>query len=572
MSIMKNLCYFILAFLWYNAAYSFSGKSFMTYRSQGFNFARNNSGWLERCLENNVSVTVEYGKAFDACAIDNYFFGAQELIFSGSRRTDRRAQDILADYYGLPTDFKSSLRFSPEIKNVTVDFDFYRLLDCGDGKRFYLRMNAPVVRSTWALNPCETVIDPGVLDYPAGYMSKEIIKRYQLKNGALDVLSGAQKFGDLTLPLRYGRIARCAQSLTKLSDIFVEIGYLAVCKPCAELAVGVHVVAPTGTTPHAVTLFEPQIGNGHHWACGGSLTSRYDFVQSAVRNFIFSGHLDAYVQHLFKKMQKRSYDLIPNGPGSRYMLLMDMILPFSVNEGFSPTIFTDLIEQQYATRLLYVSDVTTLDSGIKINVAVDVVAKFSVTWCQWYAEVGYNLWARSAETLTGRDALQHDFYGIKGDAQLYGFIDIGPGVPSISLPLNATQSQATVHAPQPNGNTTNNFINSNADNASLIYNVGSPLAQTTLESLVNTGAISLAPVNGSDQAIVVTDSNINNCSGLSPRAFSQKLFGSLRYEWQTCCTNPYLVIGAHGEWAGKVDCVKTAISQWGFWVKGGVNF
>ena len=437
-----------------------------------------------------------------------------------------------------------------------------------------MRINAPVVRSSWALNPFEEVTASGVLDYPAGYMSNELMPRYQLKNGALDVLSGAQKFGDLDFSLQYARLSQCSQSLTKLADIFVELDYFLVCRPCAELAVGVHTVVPTGTRSQAVILFEPQIGNGRHWALGGSLMGRYDFVKNDECNLIFSGHLDVYVHHLFKATEKRTYDLIANGPGSRYMLLMDMIGPFSVNEGFSPTPFTDLIDQQYDTRLLYVADATTLNSQIKINVAADVVAKFSVTWCNWYAEVGYNVWARSAETLVCREPLMHDFYGVKGDAQLYGFIelDFGSGPVFLSLPLNATQSQATVHAPQPNGNTTNNFINSNADNAALILNVGGNLAQTTTPSLVNTGVTVLAPVNGSDQAIVVTDSSINNCSGLSPRAFSQKLFGSLRYEWQTCCTNPYLVIGAHGEWAGKVDCVKTAISQWGFWVKGGVNF
>ena len=568
---MKKLCHFLMVLVWCNGTHSFSDKSFITYRSQGFNCARNNSGWLERCTEHNVAATVSYDQSFDSSAISNYFFGAQELIFSGSRRTDRGEQDILADYYGLPTDFKSSIRFAPEVKNVTVDFDFYRLLGCGDCKRWSIRINAPVAYSKWALNPCETVIDPGVFDYPAGYMSMHLMSRAELKNGALDVLSGEQKFGDLIFPLQYGRFTRCAQSLTRLSDIFVELGYNIVCKPFSEFTVGVHIVAPTGTTSHAVNLFEPQIGNGRHWALGGSLTGRYDFVNNDACNFILSGHLDVYAQHLFKKTQKRSYDLFPHGPGSRYMLMMDMIGSISVAQGFSPTPFTDLITQQYITRLLYVADATTLDSAIKINVAVDVVAKLSATYGNWYGEVGYNLWARSAETLVCREQLWHNYYGIKGDAQLYGFLPFGPYFP---IPINATQLCATVRAPQPNGNTTNNFINSNADNAALLYNIGvGAMMQTDLVSVgPNTGVTAIAQVNGSNQAIVVTDSNINNCSGLSPRAISQKLFGSLRYEWQTCRTSPYVVIGAQGEWAGKVDCVKTAISQWGVWVKGGVNY
>ena len=567
---MKILRFFLFFLVWCTAANSFSGKSFMTYRSQGFNFARDNSGWLDRCIENNASVAVEYGRAFDSCAITNYFFGAQELIFSGSRRTDRGERDILADYFGLPTDFKSSLRFEPEVKNIVVDFDFYKFL--GKCKRFAVRVNAPVVRSTWALNPCETVLDSGVFDYPAGYMSEEFIARADLKNGALNVLSGAQKFGDLVFPLQFGRITSCSQTQTKLADIFVELDCVFVCKPCAELLAGLHVVVPTGTRAQAVNLFETQIGNGRHWALGGSITGRYDFVSNDECGVIFSGHLDVYVRHLFKSTQNRSYDLIANGLGSRYMLLMDMVGGISSSQGFSPVPFTQLLDRQYITRLLYVADATTLVSQIKINVEAEVVAKFSLSYCNWYAEIGYDFWARSAETLVCREPLMHDFYGVKGDAQIYGYLSLG-GPLVLPLPLNATQSQATVHAAQPNGNTTNNFINSNADNPALVYNVGQPVVQTNLASVgANTGVTALAQVNGSNQAIIVTNDSINNCSGLSPRALSQKLFGSIRYAWHTCRTNPYVVVGAQGEWAGKVDCVKTAISQWGVWVKGGVNF
>src|SRR5207247_1989026 len=129
-------------------------------------------------------------------------------------------------------------------------------------------------------------------------------------------------------------------------------------------------------------------------------------------------------------------------------------------------------------------DATTLDSKIKINVQAELAAKLVATCCNWNFEIGYNFWGRSQEKLICRDRLNHKFYGLKGDAQLYGFLDIIS--PALSLPLNATQSQATLHAGQGQGNTTDNFVNNNADNAALIYNIpGIPLMQTTAESLVN---------------------------------------------------------------------------------------
>ncbi len=556
----------VLTFLGCNEMHAFSDKSFMTYRSQGFNLARDNAGWLKRCTEDNASIAVEYSQLFNGQAVSNYFFGAKELIFSGSRVENRGSNDILADYFGLPTNFRSCVTFSPEIKNFIIDFDFYWLLGCD----FTLRINSPLVYSKWGLNPCEKVIDSGSFAYPAGYMSSEIIESANLSKGALETLSGKTKFGDLTFPLQYGRISGCSQSLTKLSDIIIALGYNLICKPSGMCALDLHVVVPTGTRSKSLYLFEPQIGNGHHWALGGSIAARYDFIGDEECDINLSAHLDAYVQHLFKSSQKRSYDLCSNGSGSRYMLLMDMISNFSINEGFSATPFIDLINRQYATRLLYVADATTLDSKIRINAQADVVAKLSASYCHWNCEIGYNLWARTAETLVCRAPLQHNFYGVKGDAQVYGYLPIGVDLP---LPLNATQSKATVRAPQPNGNTTNNFINSNADNPALLFNVGLPIAQSSAaSSLIDTGVTSIEQVNGSNQAITLSDSDINNCSGLSPRAISHKIFGSVRYEFETCRTQPYLLLGGEAEFAGKVDCVKSAISQWGVWLKTGINY
>lgn len=564
---MKTCRYLLITLLIaHGSLYSISNRSFMTYRSQGFNLARMNSWWTDRCCTNNASLAVEYTQSFDRRAINNYFFGCNEIAFSGSRVADRGRCDILADYFGLPTDFKSVISFSPRVQNVIMNADLYWQLPCN----FNLRINAPLVYSKWALNPCERVIEQGTSDYPAGYMGNRIIKRAQLENGALDVLTGKSVFGDLAHPLNHGRISRCELSKTKVADVLVALGYNVACCPCGMFDINIHMVIPTGTRSKAYCLFEPQIGNGHHWALGGGFSAQYDFVDCD--DCKLSACVDACAQHLFESRQKRTYDLKPNGAGSRYMLLMDMIGMFSINQGFSSTPGTELLDKQYSTRLLYAADATTLDSSIKIDVQADVVAKLLATYRCWNVELGYEFWGRTREKLVDRKKLNHRYYGIKGDAQVDGFIDIGGGF-ILSLPLNATQSHATLYAPQPDGNTTHNFVNSNADNPALMFNIGFlPIAQTTPASLVNTGATVLEQVNGSDQAIALRDNDIDDCSGLSPQAHSNKIFGSIMYQYETCRTQPYVAIGAEGEFADKINCLKTAISQWGVWVKGGLNY
>ncbi len=572
---MKHAKYFLLALLiWSSAAHAgFTGKSFLTYRSQGFNLARSVSGWEKSETCHNASVAVEYTRSFDGDAINKYFFGCNEcnqLIFSGSRYENRGKNDILADYFGLPTDFKSVINFSPRIQNVITDFDFYWNLS-GEPTGFNLRVDVPLAYSKWTLDPCETVISSGTLAYPAGYMSNSRIEHDQLEKGALPVLRGCSTFGDLTYPLQYGRIVD-SQHATKFADVLVALGYTFVCRPKGRFGADVHVVIPTGTRSHAKNLFEPQIGNGHHWALGVSLTGCYNFIGDEDSDWRVSASIDAYIQHLFKTTQLRSYDLKKNGCGSRYVLLEDMISRVSIAQGFSPTPLENLLDNQYITRLLYAIDATTLASTIKIDVQADLVAKFTAHYHNWNFDLGYNFWARSKEKLVSRACLNHKFYGVKGDAQIYGFLEINPEF-EIPIPLNATQSQSTLHAGQGNGNTTDNFVNNNADNPALMFNVGMPVAQTKLDSLTGTGATSLEQVNGSDQAIILSDNDINNCSGLSPRALSNKVFGSVGYTvdyWPrvTC----FFSLGGEGEFGMKTDGVKTAISQWGVWVKGSVNY
>lgn len=572
---MKRIMYLSILVV-SSSVMSFTDKSFMAYRSQGFNLARNNSGWLNRCENNNFSVAIEYQRSFNPSAINNYYFGCNKLVFSGSRAEQRGARDILADNYGLPTDFKSSICFSPRIQNIITDFDMYWILGCDDDSRLSLRVNVPLVHTKWALNPCETVIDAGFFDYPAGYMSANIITHAQLRKGALEALSGEKRFGDLTFPLQYGRISRCAKSLTKFSDVSLSLGYNVICKEKGMLALGAHVVVPTGTRPDARCFFEPQIGNGHHWALGGNLLARYDVVKSEeIGDLGVSVYFDAYIQHLCKTTQKRSYDFIKNGPGSRYMLIMDMVRNVSLAQGFSATPGQDLINRQYITRLKYGVDASTLDSKIKVDVQADLTAKALVAYRNWTVQAGYGFWVRSHEKLASRESLTHQFYGIKGDVQLYGFLPKESTLLAfdIPIPLNATQSKASLHAPQGNGNTTDNFVNNNADNPALMYNVAQTVQQTTVESLSNTGATSQQQVNGSKHSIVLTDSDINECSGLSPRALTHKVFGSVSYQFESSYyAQPYILLGAEAEFAGESDHRKTAISQWGIWIKGGFSY
>jgi hypothetical protein len=574
----------IIALYWTMTALPLWGAldhSFLTFRSQGVNGARALVGWQQLRTDlfsgycsGNISCSLSYTHSFDHEALNAYFFGANQLVFSGSRVPDRAPSDILADYFGLPTDFKSVVCFKPTISNIIVDFDWYWALHywCPG---LYVRVMSPLVHSRWDLKAQEKVLSAGELNYPAGYMGTSRIDRDQLPAQVLQVLCGnVPAVGDLDTPFAFGRWCG-KQTTTKLSDIFIGLGYAALDEERYQLALDVHTVVPTGTRSCASCLFEPQIGNGHHWGLGVGCIGYYNLWSDCDGDRCLAAYCDIHIQHLFGSVQQRSYDLCANGAGSRYMLLEDMGNPVGGILSFGGTEeTTELATKQYHGRLFHAINKTTFASKIKINVQADLAFKLAFQWHCWEGDIGYDLWIRSREKLVCREWLLPNHYAIKGDAQLYGYNLNIPEAGDIFVPLNATQSQATIHAGQGTGNANLTFINTNADNAAEAYvNIDEALVQSTAQGLEGTGVDVIGLVNGSNQALLLNDSAINPCSGLSPRALTNKLFGHVAYTWyERCGAIPYLGIGGEVEWAAKTNGVKTAASQYGIWIKGGITY
>src|SRR5207248_1740445 len=137
------------------------------------------------------------------------FFGTDSLTFSGSRVAGRDAtNDILADYFGLPTDFRSIVCFNPMVRTAMADFRYTNYTRFWE-KRWFIQINAPVVWTSWDMGLCEhcpsSGCEGGTLNYPAGYMSTELIERDAMARNVRQAWAGCRAVGDIE-PLRYGRI------------------------------------------------------------------------------------------------------------------------------------------------------------------------------------------------------------------------------------------------------------------------------------------------------------------------------------------------------------------------------
>ncbi len=572
--------------------HGFGQKTLFGVRSQGVNAARELAGWqrlifLPDLEQTNVTMAVapEYSHSFRSDDIAKFLFGCPELVFSGSQVLGREATDILADYFGLPSDFKSVVQFDPNIVNFVMDLDWYIGLD-GWTPGLYFRLHLPIVHSKWDLQMVECVVDPGTTftSYPAGYFAATPIELSALTTGptaptnVMTVFQGKATFGDMREPLQFGKIFG-RQSETRVSELWVALGYNFMLSDWYHAGVAIRGAAPTGTLRKSEFLFEPIVGNDHHWEIGGACTGHIDFWCDQETDQKLSLFLDANVTHMFASRQKRSFDL-KNGKGSRYILLQQIASPaVGLHIGLAPGDVE--ATSQYQGRLVNAINKTTLDADIGIKVQADIVLKLGYKRRGFEFDLGYNLWVRSEEDCQGRDCIEN-CYAVKGDAQVYGFTN--PAETSVAVA--ATQSKATINQGAPetseafagldpgNFNEGFEFANINADNIDNASDtLGGALLQLTTADANRLG-ITQIPIRTSNPPILVTDSDLDTCSALLPKAISHKLFFYLGYQLDREDLNVIPSIGGGGfiEFAKPDPCDNSAHAQWGLWLKMSLSY
>ena len=64
----------------------------------------------------------EFQRTFKSERLANALFGTNTLCFPGSLVPNRSGTALLADNFGLPSDFQGSVSFCPRMQNHIVDF------------------------------------------------------------------------------------------------------------------------------------------------------------------------------------------------------------------------------------------------------------------------------------------------------------------------------------------------------------------------------------------------------------------------------------------------------------------
>lgn len=589
-------------------------------RSQGANTARELIGWQFQLyqpyyIENytTLAFTTEYTRSYKPEHIANTLFCTDCLTFAGSQAQRNNGVDIIADYFGLPTDFKGTLSIKPFIENYILDFNLYfGLNELLPG--LYLRIHAPLTHTKWSLGLDECVACAGKFrghdQFPTGYMYSAtaptppgsdvcyinnavdpnvIITPITTNSGQgqqdcttnqsvpynctthslREALSGEFTFGDMTERWKYGRFSFCGRNKTALADVDIILGYNFIESDLGHFGLYLQAVAPTGNRPKARYIFEPIAGNGKHWELGVGISTHITlYDDNLVHGYSAGFYLEGNVTNVFKTEQKRSFDFTKNGRLSRYMLLKEFD-----------------VDNLYIGRMINAINFATRNAEIHVGYKADLSAKLALTFGGWMTDIGYNFYARSAETVCIKTECPCDIdqrrFGIKGTT----------GVCSSSYAVNNSVIPAMAMIPD-TGSLKDSTTQPNATmfaintNPSLVVPEGVAsltLAYNSNALTVDTPTADLIPANGFIVSNAVFASGVSavnpvilSCCDLDPNSAAQsrmlthKVFGHIGYLWEDFCFQPHIGLGAEVEIDGRE--IHNALSQWGIWLKGGLTF
>lgn len=426
-----------------------SVRTFIPARSQGTNSARDYVGMVqlyhESAQDNKhgiISVVAEYTNAFRPTSLSSALFGCDlvesrnvlqsglSLNLTGSGVEDIQldetiwsrdnTKDWLADYFLLPIDFAGQIHFTPRIQNVVADIS---LLALGTGKAqgFYTNLKLPIAWTKYDLAAHETVFQRGsTTGYDTAITNSMTLKHFFDASCNRETVSFTLDDETITqLPLSCSRICPCPKTESGLADLHLTIGYNYL-QPRYFVGAYGRVIAPTGTAPKGELLFEPILGNGHHWELGGGATAQVILWKQETDDKELSLVVDGCVTHLFASSQVRVFDL-KNKPWSRFILAKQ----FDANG--SPT---GLRSQ--------VANLTSCPINVSYAYQAEAVAYLSYASETFTYDLGYNFWARSCEKLCSRHcAKTQDCCG----SCRYRRENWGLGV----ITPNQTESATTIH-------------------------------------------------------------------------------------------------------------------------------
>jgi len=293
------------------------------------------------------------------------------------------------------------------------------------------------------------------------------------------------------------------------SDTEITAGYNFICPyNRSVVSIGGRLSAPTGNKPQGVYVLEPINGRGGNWGIGGYLAANIFVWKGSDNRELFINFMSD-AMHLCKTSTIRSYDLISNGHGSKYLLVAD----------YSNNIYQNSIQN--------LVNISTLGSESSFSVEADIALSLSYISKGFTADLGYNYWGRAKENLTISGKFDEQRYAILGRQ----------GLTNTASPYLAT----TLCQPTATINNSEDRVNS-------------------VSGSIVDGTIATNRISGSDA--------FNTEIAGQYTAMTSKIFAKIGYTWIESNSCPFLNLMSECELS---TISNNALPQWGIILMGGVS-
>ena len=324
---------------------------------------------------------------------------------------------------------------------------------------------------------------------------------------------------------------------------------------------------PTGSVPTADFMLEPIVGRGGYWGVGAEITGKGKIWENGFSSDSIDFWVQGEVLHLFpgKRPNMRSFDLLQNGPGSKY-LLVQHYAPQYIREEADPFYFQSSLQPE----ILYPAiDITTVPVFSNIAVEGSCAILFDYHHEGWNIALGAEVWGRSKECLKidtesaverrhpnlnefaviGR---QHGSYLIDGNSQEFFTYYCEP-----LARINVSQNPVVLVGVPP-------YLTSNYEPGFVQPGV---VAEITAPTELPEG---IADATISTNRIPAKFEDALNIAGAEiAAAVTGKLFGQVGYTFKDCKFTPYIAL--HGT-VELTDKTNNALDMWAAGIQMGLNF
>lgn len=198
-----------------------------------------------------------------------------------------------------------------------------------------------------------------------------------ITNGIQNVTASLSDRPDLNYSQFYCGNCADGKRRTGFEDIQVRLGYNH--EWCDDAHIGIYGIftIPAGRNPTQQYIFEPLVGS-KHWSVGVGFMGDYAAWCDSCGDSNLTLLTDFNYRYVLSHKECRTFDLLPNGPFSRYILVVS---PNQLGEPFPA------------------ADITTISVKVNPRSTIQWWIGANYEYCDWDFEVGYNLYWRQSEQI-----------------------------------------------------------------------------------------------------------------------------------------------------------------------------